>query len=68
MGKIKIEINGEEKEINENSTIQDILDDLKITSPMVVVERNFEIIPKEQYCLTLNESDKLEIVGFFGGG
>lgn len=68
MAKIKIHINGEEKELNENSTIQEVLDDLNIKSPMIVVEKNLEIIPKEQYHFKLKENDNLEIVGFFGGG
>ncbi|MFH0702460.1 MAG: sulfur carrier protein ThiS [bacterium] len=67
MHKIKIYINGEEKEINEKSTVQDVLNHIDIKSPMVVVEKNQEIIHQYDSCY-LEEEDKLEIVSFFGGG
>ncbi|MFA6990125.1 MAG: sulfur carrier protein ThiS [Candidatus Gastranaerophilaceae bacterium] len=69
MSSIKIVINGKDKEVDKNSTIQDILDVLKVSSPMVVVEKNLEIISKTQYNnIVVEDADKLEIVGFFGGG
>lgn len=69
MEKIKIYINGKEKEINQNSTIQNLLDELKTKSKMFVVELNAEIVPKEQYQdKVINLDDKIEIVSFFGGG
>ena len=49
MDKIKVCINGEEKEIKAQSTIKDILDTINMKSPMLVVERNLEIVPKDQY-------------------
>lgn len=69
MDKIKIILNGKEKEIDRNSTVKDILETLNIKSPMLVVERNVEIVPKEQYeSCQLQDGDKLEVVSFFGGG
>jgi sulfur carrier protein len=69
MANIKIYVNGKEKETGEDSTIQDILKEFDAKSPMLVVERNFEIVPKDKYDNSiLREGDQLEIVGFFGGG
>lgn len=68
MSKIKVMINGEEKEIDSNSTIQSILEEMRITNPMVVVERNFEIVPKENYQILIEKGDNLEVVSFVGGG
>lgn len=66
---MKIKINGAEHYIQENSTVQDVLNIVNIKSGMFVVERNLVIIDKKDYetCL-LNDGDVLEIVGFFGGG
>lgn len=65
---IKIYLNGKEKELSKETTIQDILDELDNKSPMFVVEINREIIPKDKYNYLLKENDNIEIVGFFGGG
>ncbi|EKE03387.1 MAG: hypothetical protein ACD_20C00210G0007 [uncultured bacterium] len=69
MSKIKIILNGEEKEVNEKSTVKEILGILKLKSPMLVVEKNLEIVQKDQYenCY-LQDGDKIEVVSFFGGG
>ena len=69
MDKIKIILNGEEKEVNKENTIKDLLENINVKSPMLVVERNLEIVPKEQYeTCQLQDGDKLEVVSFFGGG
>ncbi len=69
MQKIKITLNGEEKEVNEGITIQELLDLMKIKGKMLVVEKNKEITEKQNYVDEfIKEGDNLEIVGFFGGG
>ena len=69
MSTIKVKINGKEVEINENSTVQSMLEQRNVTGTMFVVEKNLEIIQKEQYHnILVNENDNFEIVGFFGGG
>ena len=69
MSKIKIQINGNEIEVERNSTIQEVLEQRNVTGTMFVVEKNLEIISKEQYNkITVNANDSFEIVGFFGGG
>jgi sulfur carrier protein len=69
MSTIKIEVNGKEVEIQENSTVQDFIIERNVTGNMFVIEKNLEIVPKENYLTEkLQPGDKIELVGFFGGG
>ena len=62
-------INGQNIELKDSSTIAEMLWERKVTGAMFVVEKNKEIVQKEDYAQTLiQESDSFEIVGFFGGG
>ncbi|NLF82771.1 MAG: sulfur carrier protein ThiS [Candidatus Gastranaerophilales bacterium] len=65
---MNIIVNGKEQEITENQSIEQLLVEMEIKSPMLVVERNRAIIPKERYHEVINEGDRFEIVAFFGGG
>jgi len=66
---LKIKLNGQEKEISQGTTVQNLLDKMKIKNTMFVVEKNLEILPKEHYIsCKISENDNIEIVGFFGGG
>lgn len=69
MNLINIKLNGQEKQVAEGTTIQNLLDEMNITNKMIVVEKNLEIVPKDQYAsYNVSEGDNIEIVGFFGGG
>lgn len=68
MKKFKVVINGQEREILEGTTLQDIVNELNINNSMFVVEKNLEIIPKEQLNQLVTDGDCYEIVAFFGGG
>jgi len=69
VSKIKIKINGIEVEVEENLTVKDLLEEREVTGKMFVVERNLEIIPKDQYRQSIvKENDSFEVVGLFGGG
>ncbi|MDD3593214.1 MAG: sulfur carrier protein ThiS [Candidatus Gastranaerophilales bacterium] len=61
-------LNGKNINIKENATILDLIEFANVKSKMFVVEKNKEIIYKENYCTILQENDGIEIVGFFGGG
>ena len=67
--KIKIRINGKEKQIIENYKIQNLLNDLKIPIKKVAIELNQEILDKKKLArIKLKKNDKIEIVHFIGGG
>lgn len=61
-------VNGK-KENFDSITIKELLEYYKISKDTVVVEVNKEIIQKGYYeHYILNDSDKIEIVRFVGGG
>ena len=66
---VKVQINGENKEIADGLSIAGLLEQLQIRPGRVVVERNREIVSRDTYdVIFLAESDALEIVHFVGGG
>ncbi len=67
--KIKIELNGKVKVVDENSKLQSLLNNLKIPIKKVAIELNREIIDKKNLNkVKLKKNDKVEIVHFIGGG
>lgn len=66
---MKIEVNGEPREIAEGSSVRALLDELGVTQPHVAVELNLEVVPRAQHAATeLREGDRLEVVTLVGGG
>lgn len=66
---MRIEINGEPREVAEGLTIGTLLESLGLSERPVAVERNTDIVPRAQHASTkLHEGDKLEVVQFVGGG
>ena len=67
--KIKIQINGKILLVNDNSNIQELVNQLKIPVKKVAIELNQEIIDKSKLKkYILKKKDKIEIVHFIGGG
>ena len=65
----KIQLNGDLYEINNGTSLNELLNKLKIQKNKVAVEVNGEIVEKNKYSnLILNKNDKVEIVKFIGGG
>ena len=67
---MQILINGNIKRFAATSmTIADLVNTLNVAGKRIAIECNGEIIPRSQFAdVTLNEGDKLEIVGAVGGG
>ncbi|KPU26500.1 thiamine biosynthesis protein ThiS [Caloranaerobacter sp. TR13] len=66
---MKVIVNGKEMSFETEITIDNLLKSLGIDKDKVVVEVNFEIVPKEKYTdRIINKEDKVEIVSFVGGG
>jgi thiamine biosynthesis protein ThiS len=66
---IDIWINGQQKKVNDNMNLQQILQDLGVPEHVVIVERNMKIVPKDRYGeVQVVEGDKLELVRLMGGG
>lgn len=69
MSKIKVKINGKDIELENVSNVTEMIKARNVTGTMFVVEKNLEIVTKENYTNTsVDENDVFEIVGFFGGG
>jgi len=66
---INIIINGHKKKIKHNTTVKQLLDDLKVLDKTMAVAVNMKIIKKDEWDkFTLNENDKVEALNFVGGG
>jgi sulfur carrier protein len=66
---MRIEINGEPREVEGGTTVAQLLSTLGIDQGPVAVERNALIVPRAQHATTeLNDGDRLEVVQFVGGG
>ena len=66
---IKINVNGKAQLVPENTTIAQLLAQLKLSEQRIAVERNAVIIASAMHAQTqLNENDCLEIIHAVGGG
>jgi sulfur carrier protein len=66
---VKIELNGEPRELPAGATVADVVRALHLASEAVAVERNLRLVPRGQYEQTLlAEGDRIEVVTLVGGG
>lgn len=66
---MQITVNGEGREIPDQTTVRDLIALLSLSDGPVAVERNGEIVPRADHEATvLADADVLEIVHFVGGG
>lgn len=66
---VRLRVNGEPRVVQEGTTVQELLEQLELLPPMVVVEHNREILDRDRYAETmLRDGDQLELVHFVGGG
>lgn len=66
---ISITVNGDKLKIEEDSTIEILLELLNITPARLAIEINGEVIPRSEILeKVLQEGDILEIVKAIGGG
>ena len=63
-----VQINGEAKDIAGKNLLE-YLKEAGYETEWVVIERNFEIIPKEHVSsITMQDGDEIEVLRFVGGG
>ncbi len=66
---MKIIVNGEPAELQEQCTVAELLDARGIGRERVAVEVNREIVPRAVHTThALHDGDQVEIVHFVGGG
>ena len=67
--KIKIRLNGKNRNIIEGYKLYDLVNELDISLKKVAIELNKEIIDKKKIKkIILNDKDTIEVVHFIGGG
>ena len=66
---IETTINGEAQQVPENLTLVELLRHLKLSEERVAIERNRQIVKREEWqSVRVEAGDQLEIVQFVGGG
>ncbi len=66
---IKIVVNGVAMELNEATTLDTLVQGLKLRTTVFAVERNREIVRKRDLETTyVTDGDRIEIVSLVGGG
>ena len=66
---MEITFNGRPRELTAGTSIQELLDQLRLDCLQVVVEHNQNIITRQRLAATaLNDGDTLEVIHFVGGG
>jgi len=66
---LKIVLNGAAREVAETATVSSLLEELGIKPERVAIEINLQIIDSLDFKTTsFKAGDKVEIIGFVGGG
>jgi thiamine biosynthesis protein ThiS len=66
---IEVQLNGEGRAIPAGLSVRELLEHLELQPEMVVVERNGDILRRDDYpAVAVHPGDVLELVHFVGGG
>ena len=69
MAGMQVVVNGESRDMPPQSTISQLLEQLRVVPERVVVELNLKILKRAEHPATvLQDGDRVEIVQFVGGG
>lgn len=61
-------VNGKNIDLPQQITINELIEKLNLSVDTIVVEVDGKIIDKDRYSKKLNNSNKVEIISFVGGG
>ncbi|MCC6158235.1 MAG: sulfur carrier protein ThiS [Deltaproteobacteria bacterium] len=65
---MRVIVNGQDRNLEDDATLAQLLDELKVPRQFVAVEYNGEPFEGEQTSCRLHDGDRLEVVRFVGGG
>lgn len=66
---LTIEFNGSEEQVDESTTVLDLLEKAGVEPKFCAVEINLEILPRHNYSTRrVQEGDRIEVVTLVGGG
>lgn len=69
MAKVTIVFNGNEEEVEESTTVLDLVERSGVEPRYCAVEVNLEIVPRSHYAShQVQQGDRIEIVTLVGGG
>ena len=64
-----IQLNGESRDVRDEITVADLLQEMDIRADRVVVELNLSILERDHFATQhLRADDRVEILSFIGGG
>lgn len=64
-----MKVNGEQIQLTKATTLEEFLKEQGYNIQRIAIERNDEIVPRENfYDVMLSDSDIIEVVHFMGGG
>lgn len=65
---MNVKINGKPQDLNDKTTISQLLEARKIRPEIVTVELNGKLISRQDFGTILKEGDEVEFVFYMGGG
>jgi len=66
---VQIQINGEARDVANQSTLEDLVRELSLQPQRIAIELNHNVVRRNEWSETvLNGDDRVEIVHFVGGG
>lgn len=66
---MKIKVNGEEREVAQATTLQQLIQSLGLESKVMAAAVNMEIVKQDAWNqAVLNDGDTIELLDFVGGG
>ncbi|MCA9261907.1 MAG: sulfur carrier protein ThiS [Planctomycetales bacterium] len=66
---MQIVVNGSPRDVEQDTTIANLLADLGLDPRQVAVERNLNLVPRAEHAAAvLEHGDRLEVVTLVGGG
>ena len=69
MSTLNLRINDEDPAVVENTSLQELVTQLKLTPERIAIEVNQKVVRRADWATTLlKEDDRIEIVHFVGGG
>lgn len=66
---LRIQVNGEPREVNDGSSLPELIAELQLKPQQIAIELNQQVIRRAKWATTmLRDGDRIEIVHFVGGG
>jgi thiamine biosynthesis protein ThiS len=66
---LRVNVNGEPREVEQNSSLSQLVADLELKPEQIAIELNYSVVRRPEWENTLLQADdKVEIVHFVGGG